>query len=121
MRNLVRVVVPAALLLIAASPAVEARLEPAFKGTVVSTYPDGRTGHLWLNRDGTYTGEGRRRKPSSGRWSVEGDQLCLKQKKPFPGPFAYCTPLPPGNSTWTAKAVTGEPITLRVIPGGRKS
>jgi hypothetical protein len=86
---------------------------------VVTTYPDGRTQLLWLNKDGNYTAKGRRRQDSSGRWSVKGDELCLKQLKPFPAPIVYCTPVPPNaaTATWTGKAVNGQPITLQVVRG----
>lgn len=97
------------------------RLEPAFGNTIVSTYPDGRTARLWLHPDGAYDGRGRRGKPSSGRWSLRGDRICLKQKKPTPSPISYCTPLPTGGvgAVWSAKAVTGEPIRVSVVKGGR--
>lgn len=102
---------PAAL---AAPP--PSRLAPAFGATILSTYPDGRTARLWLARDGTYRGEGRRRTPSSGTWKVKGEKMCLKQIKPIRAPFAFCTPLPAGRR-WTAKAVTGEPIVVQLVRG----
>jgi hypothetical protein len=110
----------AATLTAHAGPALaDIRLEPAFAGVIVSTYPDGRTARLWLNRDGTYTAEGRRRKPSSGVWAVEDERICLRQRRPFPGPFSYCQPIPSGPA-WRGKAPTGEPIDLRLTPGGRR-
>lgn len=94
-------------------------LEPAFANTVVSTYPDGRTAKLWLEPDGTYRGEGRRGKPSSGRWRLEGDRMCFRQSRPFPAPFSYCTPVVQGGvgAVWSGKAVTGEPIRIELVPG----
>ena len=93
-------------------------LEAAFTGTVVSTYPDGRTAKLWLNQDGTYRGQGRRGKPSSGRWSLTGQRICLKQSRPIAVPMSYCTALPPAGATrWAGKAVTGEPVRLELVPG----
>jgi hypothetical protein len=113
-----------ALSLIAASMAAVAEAKapsvaPAFGNTIVSTYPDGRTAHLWLKEDGSYTALGRRKKPSSGRWSIKGEKICLKQQKPSAVPFNYCTPTPSGGvgTTWKAKAVTGEPIEVRVVAG----
>ena len=103
-----------------ATPALSAPpVEAAFGNTVVSTYPDGRTQLLWLSRDGGYTAKGRRRQDSSGRWSVKGDELCLRQLKPVPMPIVYCTPVPPNaaTATWTGKAVNGQPITLKVVRG----
>ena len=94
-------------------------LELAFGSTLVSTYPDGRKAELWLERNGGYTARGRRGDPSSGHWRISGDKLCLSQSSPFPAPSAYCTPIPPKGlgSTWKAKAVTGEPITVSVVKG----
>jgi hypothetical protein len=96
-----------------------AMLEKAFGSTIVSTYPDGRQGELWLQRDGVYTGSGRRQDRSSGRWLVKDDKLCLKQQKPFPAPFSYCTPLPTGGleKPWSARAWSGEAITIKLVKG----
>jgi len=94
-------------------------LEPAFGKTVVSTYPDGRTAKLWLQPDGTYRGQGRKGGLTSGRWTLKGERICFRQRRPVPIPFSYCAPVPaadPGAS-WTGKAVTGEPIRLQIVPG----
>jgi hypothetical protein len=99
----------------AATPAPKS-LAKAFGNTVVSTYPDGRTALLWLKPDGTYSAKGRHRTPSSGAWALKGQELCLSQHKPFGAPFAYCTPLP-ASTSWTAKAVTGESIKVRIVSG----
>jgi hypothetical protein len=112
----------AACALLAAPPALAATaavLEPAFSNTIVSTYPDGRQAKLWLNADGSYRAQGRRGKPSSGVWTLKGEKLCLKQRKPVPGPFSYCTPVKRGGvgTRWTGKAVTGEKINIELAPG----
>jgi hypothetical protein len=94
-------------------------IEAAFGNTVVSTYPDGRTQQLWLAKGGAYTARGRSGQPSSGRWSIKGEQVCLRQLRPFPAPILYCTPVPQdaATATWTSKAVNGQPIKLRVVRG----
>ncbi len=115
-----------ALLIAAASPALaksddssgDSSLAPAFKGTIISTYPDGRKGKLWLSEDGTYKAAGRRGDKSSGHWTLKADKVCLKQSSPMPTPFSFCTPKPT-STTWKAKAVSGEPITVHIEPGGR--
>jgi hypothetical protein len=91
----------------------------AFGNTIVSTYPDGRTAELWLQPDGSYTAEGRRHDRSRGRWSVKEDKLCLKQSHPFAFGYVFCTPIRDVTvgSTWTAKAVTGEPIQVTLRRG----
>ncbi len=101
---------------VAAPPAA---LRPAFENTIVSTYPDGRTARLWMNVDGSYRGQGRTGRFSSGRWWLKGGQVCLKQSRPFPYPFSYCTAVPTGGpgAVWTGKAVTGEPIRIQLVQG----
>jgi hypothetical protein len=109
----------AALLCTAAERSDDAALERAFGSTIVSTYPDGRQAELWLQRDGTYTAEGRRHDRSSGHWQIKGEQLCMKQSSPFPAPFSYCTGVPSGglDEPWTGKAFTGEQIRIKLIKG----
>ena len=98
----------------AASP-----IEGAFGNTVVSTYPDGRQGELWLEPGGAYTSKGRRGDLSGGHWTVKGEQLCLKQSKPISVFFSFCTPIPSAGTggEWSAKAVTGEPIKVKIVKG----
>jgi len=95
------------------------QLRQAFGNTILSTYPDGRTARLWLQPNGSYTAQGRRGDPSSGRWKIKGQRICLSQSRPFPAPFAFCTAVPSGGmgSTWSARAVTGETIRVKVVQG----
>jgi hypothetical protein len=101
---------------VAADPSV---VNDAFGNTIVSTYPDGRVGKLWLSADGTYAAEGRRHDASSGHWRVKGAKLCLHQSKPISVPFGFCTPIPAVGlgHAWSAKAVTGEDIRVQVVKG----
>jgi hypothetical protein len=99
-----------------AAPPAPAALEEAFGNTIVSTYPDGRTARLWLQPSGEYTGAGRRGDRSSGHWRVKGYKLCLKQKAPVSVPFSFCTPIPSAEE-WSAKAVSGEKIRVRLVKG----
>jgi hypothetical protein len=94
-------------------------IDAAFGNTIVSTFPDGREGKLWLEPDGTYTGEGRRHDTSSGGWTLKGGDLCIQQHKPIPVPFNYCTPIPNTGvgSHWNAKSVFGDPIVISVVAG----
>lgn len=96
-----------------------AGLQAAFGNTIVSTYPDGRTAELWLHPDGTYSAEGRKHDRSSGHWKINGEKVCLKQSHPFAFPFTYCTPIMQGGVgvSWTGKAVTGEPIRIKLVRG----
>jgi len=99
------------LLLTAGAPDAPPQLEKAFHSTIVSTYPDGRTAELWMKPDGSYTSMGRRHERHSGHWKLSGDKVCFKR-----GLFGYCTAIP-GDTAFTTKAVTGETIQVKLIPG----
>jgi hypothetical protein len=94
-------------------------LAAAFGNTVLSTYPDGETAMLYLNKDGSYTGQGRHAEFVDGRWSLRPSKVCFRQSRPFPVPFAICRPLvtPAIGDVWTAKAVTGETLTVTLLAG----
>ncbi|WP_293375590.1 hypothetical protein [Phenylobacterium sp. SCN 70-31] len=93
----------------------------AFGNTVKALYPDGRYQWLWFNADGTWEAFGRRGKWSSGHWTQrDGQRVCLKQAKPIPIPFNYCTSFPADGgvgAVWASKSLEGEPIRLTVVKG----
>jgi hypothetical protein len=94
-------------------------LAPAFANTIVTTYPDGRSARLWLNRDGSWTSRGRRGHYSTGRWTLKGEKLCLKRQHP-PAPFAWCTRQVPHGAVgtrWADKAPTGETVSMQLVAG----
>ncbi len=98
----------------------QALVSKAFGNTIVSTYPDGRKGEIWLNSDGSYTGLGRKKTdPSSGHWKIVGDQLCLSQSKPFVFGAKVCIKVPDAGleSGFQNKAVTGEMTTVTLVHG----
>ena len=94
-------------------------MDAAFSGTIVSTYPDGQTALLWLERANTYQGQGRSGRRSRGVWRIKGDEIYLKQRRPIPVPVEYCTALVTGGigARWSGRAVTGEPIQIHLVPG----
>ncbi len=108
----------------AAAAASSRGVDAAFGNTIRSTYPDGRQAELWLSPDGAYRANGRRGDDLSGAWRIRGSQLCLRQRRPFPAPFSYCTHIPGSlNGEWVARAVTGETIRVALVRGhslGRK-
>ena len=105
-----------------ASAADNRGIAAAFGNTVKAMYPDGKYQWLWFNADGTWEAFGRRGKWSSGKWSEKRDasQICLKQAKPIPIPFGYCTDFPANGSVgavWTSKSMEGDPIKVTVVRG----
>jgi len=112
-------IIAAAGMMATGAHAAPTSVQEAFGNTIVSTYPDGRKGELWLQPGGRYTAEGRRGDMSSGAWTVKGAKLCLKQAKPIGVPFSFCTPIPSSglSGSWSAKALGGEAITVRLVKG----
>jgi len=119
MRFAAPVVLALPLAALAAGACAAPPVEAAFGNTVVSTFPDGQTQHIWLDQDGVYTARGRRGQESGGRWSLKGSEICLQQRRPFPFPIVYCTPVPPDAATvsWTSKALNGQPVRLKLVQG----
>jgi hypothetical protein len=103
------------------SPSEPHGLAAAFGNTIKAFYSDGRFQRLWLKPDGSWEAIGRRGKWSAGRWTLKGeDKVCLKQSKPFPFPFGYCTDFPVDGhigAVWTSRSLEGEPIQVTVVKG----
>lgn len=99
----------------------QASLAMAFGNTVKALYPDGKAQRIWFKADGTWEAVGKRGKWSSGKWSVKDEnRVCLKQSKPFPAPFKYCTEFPANGRpgvVWASQDMYGEPIKLTVVRG----
>lgn len=91
----------------------------AFGNTVISTYQDGRKGYTWLKADGTYTGEGRHKDRSNGRWRIAGERLCFKQDHPFVFGAGFCVPVPQSGfeNGFKSKSPLGEPTTITMVKG----
>ena len=66
----------------ASAPASTSAVAAAFGNTVMSIYPDGRSQKIWLQPDGTWTGQSRRGIPLAGKWTMKGAKVCLRQSKP---------------------------------------
>ncbi len=95
-------------------------VQKAFGNTILQTYPDERTGELWLAPDGSYTAEGRRHDPSNGRWTTKGGKICFKQISPRPLlPISLCKTMAMAKlgASWSDRAITGERIQVKLVEG----
>jgi hypothetical protein len=112
-----------ALTLAAVQPtAAETRgVAAAFGNTVKALYPDGRYQWLWFKPDGSWEAFGRRGKWSSGKWSEKDTgKVCMKQSKPIPIPFKFCTDFPANGgvgAVWTSTSMEGDPIKVTLVRG----
>jgi hypothetical protein len=102
----------------ASAPEPTSRVAAAFGNTVMSVYPDGRSQKIWLQPDGTWTGQSRRGIPLAGKWTVKGDKVCLRQSKPPTLPISFCQVFPADpESGVDAKDLLGTPIHLKLVKG----
>jgi hypothetical protein len=95
-------------------------VKAAFGNTVVSTYQDGRSQKIWLHPDGAWTGLSRRGNDLAGTYTVKGQKVCFKQKKPPTLPVAFCSDFPDNpkiGATWSSKDMTGAPIQVSLVKG----
>ena len=92
-------------------------VKAAFGNTVLTIDPDGRSRKIWLQPDGTWTGLSRRGLDLAGKWTVQGDKVCLSQSKPhlfgtacekFPSEFGVGV---------EAKDPTGKTVQLKLVKG----
>jgi hypothetical protein len=102
----------------APSPGATQTVQATFGNTVISLYPDGRSQKLWLHPDGTWDGKSRKDKPLSGRWTMKGDRVCLRQVRPPTLPISFCQAMPKDPAvTLTSHDLTGQTIRLRIVKG----
>jgi hypothetical protein len=103
--------------LAAHAAAPPANMSAAFGNTVLTIDPDGRSRKIWLQPDGTWTGLSRRGLDLAGKWTVQGDKVCLSQSKPrlfgsmcerFPTDFGIAV---------EAKDPTGKLVHLKLVKG----
>jgi hypothetical protein len=102
---------------LAAHAAPAADVSAAFGNTILTIDPDGRSRKIWLTPDGAWTGKSRRGLDLAGRWTVKGEEICLKQSKPrLPGSMCERFPTELGASV-TAKDPSGKSVQLKLVKG----
>jgi hypothetical protein len=94
-----------------------ADVSAAFGNTLLTIDPDGRSRKIWLEPDGTWTGLSRRGLDLAGKWTVNGEKVCLTQAKPrLPGSMCEAFPTQPGVSVQT-RDPQGRTIQLKLVKG----
>jgi hypothetical protein len=92
-------------------------IQNAYGNTVVVTYASGSEARYFFNEDGTFTGVAPGGSTMAGRYTVEGDQLCLI---PPSGQAPSCTQVAGDKNlgdTWTQTGANGEEITVTLRAG----
>lgn len=110
-----------AIAVLAPAPVPVEILEPAFRNTIVSVYPDGKSTKLWLDRNGQYEALRANGQRTGGSWQLKGGKLCMTQRRPIYVPLTFCTVVPSLKGgigvSWMAKGLKGEPVRHTVVQG----
>ena len=100
-----------------AAAAPPANVSAAFGNTVLTVDPDGRSRKIWLRPDGSWTGLSRRGLDLAGKWTAQGDKVCLSQSKPrLPGRMCQVFPTDPKVGL-DAKDPGGKTVHLKLVKG----
>ncbi len=100
-----------------AAPAFAGTMDNTFGNTIVVTYANGGQAFYYFNNDGTFTGTAPGGSQMAGRYTAEGDQLCLI---PPNGQAPQCTSIAVDKNvgdTWTQNATDGSQITVELRAG----
>lgn len=100
-----------------ATPALADTMQNTYGNTVVVTYPSGAEAQYHFNADGSFTGVAPGGSQMAGRYTAEGDQLCLI---PPSGQAPQCTTIALDKSvgdTWQQTAADGSTINVELRAG----
>ena len=100
-----------------AAPAFADTMENTYANTIVVTYPNGGQVLYYFNADGTFTGTAPGGSQMAGRYTAEGDQLCLI---PPNGQAPQCTTVATDKNvgdTWQQLAADGSQINVELRAG----
>ncbi len=100
-----------------ASPAFAGTMDNSYANTIVVTYPNGGQALYYFNADGSFTATAPGGSQMAGRYTAEGDQLCLI---PPSGQAPQCTTIATDKNvgdTWTQNGTDGSEITVELRAG----
>jgi hypothetical protein len=116
MKKLAALVVLGSLLSAGAAFAQQSTMQNTFGNTIVVTYTSGAEARYFFNEDGTFTGVAPGGSQMAGRWTVEGEQLCLIP----PSGQQACTTIAGDKGvgdTWQQTGSDGSAITVTLQAG----
>lgn len=107
------------LLAVSATPAL-ADIRAAFGNTIVSRYPDGGTVRHYFDADGTYAARFSDGRSLTGRWVIEGAQVCLNQIRPRIMLISrFCTEMRVAEvgDSWQSRDPLGRRVSNQLVAG----
>jgi len=116
MKKIAALVALGAALFGGAAFAQNSTMQNTFGNTIVVTYASGAEARYFFNEDGTFTGVAPGGSQMAGRWTVDGENLCLIP----PSGQQACTTVPGGKNvgdTWQQTGTDGSDITVTLQAG----
>lgn len=107
------------LLALSATPAV-ADISAAYGNTIVSRYPDGGTVRHYFDADGRYSARFSDGRSLTGRWAIEGSQVCLNHIRPRIMLISrFCTEMRVASvgDTWQSRDPLGRRVSNQLVAG----
>lgn len=94
-------------------------MELAFGNTIVSSYRDGGWVRHWFDQDGSYRSHFKDGRRLTGRWSREGERLCINDIRPRMIVSRFCSRFTPvdGSRSWFVRDPLGRQVENRLVRG----
>jgi hypothetical protein len=117
-----------ALGLASAAIAAADPMEGAYGNTVIVTNAKGEKTKLWINKDGTFKGEGAKGEKFTGKWTLKDNNtkycstvdLPANAPKETPAPKESCSEFKGAHKAgdkWTQKDADGADVTVEIVAG----
>lgn len=90
-----------------------------FGNTVISRYPDGGWVKHWFDPDGSYAAQFSDGRRLSGRWTANGERVCLSRMRPTMLIPRFCTDMVEAEvgETWQARDPLGRRVQNMLVAG----
>jgi hypothetical protein len=107
------------MLALGVATSAQAGIEDAFGNTVVSHYADGGWVKHYFNPDGSYSAQFSDGRSIRGRWSVQGERVCLTHIRPSMLIPRFCSPLIQAEvgDTWHSRDPLGRRVRNVLVAG----
>lgn len=97
-----------------------ADIRAAFGNTIVSRYPDGGTVRHYFDADGSYSARFSDGRSLTGRWAIEGGQVCLNNIRPRIMLISrFCTEMRVAEvgDSWQSRDPLGRRVSNQLVAG----
>ena len=108
-----------AILMATSGSPVRADMRDAFGNTIVSRYPNGKWVKHYFEPDGRYSADFSDGRHWTGRWSQDGERVCLSQIRPRQVLPRFCTRMVEAEvgDNWPSRDPLGRSVRNELVAG----